>query len=98
MKKLFAMTAIAVRLFLSSCADKKTINGVTYRPYGLLNEDACKNDSIEYTASGKAIFSGIFWSECCLIPTVYTFGFNLWEPVRKKSNKTNHGVVKLAKK
>ena len=43
MKKI--IIALSLVVALSSCADKKTIDGVTYRPYGLLNESTCKNDS-----------------------------------------------------
>lgn len=68
-------------LLFSSCADKKTINGVTYEPYGLISEDEEKVEGIHYSLSGQAAFSGIFFSEMLLIPTFYTFGYNLYEPV-----------------
>lgn len=82
-------------MLLISCADKKTIKGVTYRPYGLFNESTQKNDSIKYQVSGWAVVSGLVFSELFFIPTIYTFGFNLYEPVVLKSegNELN-GVVK----
>ena len=79
MKKYFLFSLLTVLLF-TSCADEKTINGITYRPYGLLNEGSCKNDSIYYEVSGKAALSGVIFSEVFFIPTLYTFGFNLYEP------------------
>ena len=95
MKKVIVTLAAIVAL--TSCADKKTIDGVTYRPYGLINEGSCKNDSIYYEVSGWAAASGVLFSEVFFIPTVYTFGYNLWEPVCKKSQ-INHnseaGVIK----
>ena len=81
MKQLFL--ALCFVLVLASCADEKTIDGVTYRPYGLLNESTCKNDSIEYEVSPWAVASGIIFFEL-IVPPVYTFGFNLFEPVSKK--------------
>ena len=81
MRKLISL--ILVSIVLISCADKKVINGVEYRPYGILNEDAYKCDSIQYSPSGAAICSGIIFCEC-IIPPVYVFGFNLWEPIRSK--------------
>jgi hypothetical protein len=95
MKKVIVTLAAIVAL--AACADKKTIDGVTYRPYGLINEGSCKNDSIHYEVSGWAAASGVLFSEAFLIPTVYTFGYNLWEPVCKKSqiNKASDtGIVK----
>lgn len=97
MKKLFfAMLAIATILTISSCAESKTIDGVTYRPYGLLNETTCKNDSIQYQASGWAIVSGVVFFEA-VVPPIYVFGFNLYEPVGKKKDYIKgdiKGVVK----
>lgn len=92
MKKLLSILGIAT-LLLTSCADNKTINGKTYRPYGILNEETCKNDSIQYEISGEAIVSGIIF--CVLIvPPIYTFGFNLWQPVGLKKDYQNGGIIK----
>ena len=92
MRKLSLVAIILSVVFLSSCADSKTINGKTYRPYGLLNEDEFKNDSIEYTISFGACVSGILFIEL-IIPTVYTYGFNLYEPIGVKNNYKEKGVI-----
>jgi hypothetical protein len=84
MKKLF-IVLIGLVVLITSCADKKTINGVTYRPYGLFNESTCKNDSIQYETSGWAVASGIVFFEV-IVPPIYTFGFNLYEPVGLKKD------------
>lgn len=83
MKKLILLFGIL--LILSSCADNKTINGHTYRPYGLLNQETCKNDSVQYEISGWAVFSGIVFVEC-IAPSIYVFGYNLYEPVGMKKD------------
>lgn len=95
--KSLKIAAVLASLFLvitlSSCADNKVIDGVTYRPYGLLNSDECKNDSIQYEVSGWACFSGIVFCEV-IVPPIYTFGYNLFEPVGKKAkNSKLKGVV-----
>lgn len=94
MKKIVTILLMSVILF-SSCADKKTIDGVTYRPYGLINEETCKNDSIQYQVSGWAFASGLVFCEL-IVPPIYVFGYNLWEPVGKKSDfktKNIKGIV-----
>lgn len=96
MKKVIVSLAV-IATVLASCAKSKTIDGVKYRPYGFINESSCKNDSIHYEVSGWAAASGIIFSEAFLIPTVYTFGYNLWEPIAKNSeieNNPNKGIVK----
>lgn len=76
-----------------SCADNKTIDGVTYRPYGFLNQNTCKNDSIQYQISGWAVCSGLIFCEL-IVPPVYVFGYNLYEPISKKSDIQNKGIIK----
>ena len=93
MKTIKTLLLVAMLFAMASCADNANIDGKTYRPYGLLNESTCKNDSIEYQISGYAVFSGIFWLGL-VAPPIYTFGFNLYEPVRKKGTPvSNKGVV-----
>jgi len=92
-KKFFLALAIVVSLV--SCADKKTINGIEYRPYGFLNESTAKNDSVQYALSGWAVASGVVFFEL-VVPPIYTFGFNLWQPIGLKSEikaKNLKGVV-----
>ncbi len=60
---------IAIMLF-TGCADNKTIENKEYRPYGLVNEEDCKNDSILYRVSYPACISGVLFSEFFLIPTI----------------------------
>ena len=83
-------------IMLSSCADNKEINGIEYRPYGLFNEDDCKNDSIHYDIAIDAAFSGVIFSELFLIPTVYTFGYNLYEPIclKRDYKRGTNSIVK----
>lgn len=92
----FAVLTISMILLSSSCADNKTIDGVTYRPYGLLNESTCKNDSVQYEVSGWAVVSGVLFFEV-IVPPIYVFGFNLYEPIGLKKDYDNgkiKGVIK----
>lgn len=70
-------------LILSSCAKSKVIDGINYRPYGFLNEEIYKDTSIVYEISGPAIVTSIIFCEI-VIPPVYSIGYNLYEPVKKK--------------
>lgn len=95
MKKIILFLAVSALLF-TSCADKKTINGVTYRPYGFLNESTCKNDSIQYEISGWAVVSSVIFCEM-IVPPIYSVGFNLWQPIGLKKDYVNckaKGVIK----
>jgi len=98
MKKLFlGALLIIMSISLFSCADSKTINGVTYRPYGIFNEGSAKNPNIHYEVSGEAVFSGVMFAEFFLIPTIYTFGYNIYEPkctMAEYNQNINNGVVK----
>ena len=94
MKKVFVLVTLVAVLFVS-CADEKTINGTTYRPYGLLNESTCKNDSIQYEISMAAVITSVLFCEV-IIPPIYSVGFNLWQPIglKRDINQELHGVVR----
>ena len=86
MKKINLIALIClVSIFFSSCAENKTIDGVTYRPYSFLNEETCKNDSVQYSISGWAVASGVIFAETIIVP-IYVFGYNLYEPVGLKKD------------
>jgi len=68
---------------LMGCGSTKSINGVEYDTYGLLNADAKKNPDIEYEVIWGNVFWGIVLSETIIAP-VYFFGFSIFEPVGKK--------------
>lgn len=90
MKKLL-FGLLAITILFSSCADNKEINGITYRPYGLLNESTCKNDSIQYEIDGWAVVSGLVFFEL-IVPPIYVFGYNVYEPVGLKSAYKNEAI------
>lgn len=81
MKKLLFILILSILQF--SCADDKFIGGVKYRPYGLFNENECRNPNIRYAIAPDAVFAGVIFSEFLFIPTIYVFGYNLYEPVGK---------------
>lgn len=82
MKKVMFLFLLGIVL-LSSCAESKTIDGKVYKPYGLFNEDTYKNDSIVYELSPGSVICSIIFIETVFVP-VYTVGWDLYEPVRKK--------------
>lgn len=71
-------------LLLVSCAEPKTIDGKTYQTYGLLNSDEFKSDSIAYKPSVGSVIVGVIFFETIIAP-IYIFGFDLYEPIAKKS-------------
>lgn len=77
--------SISSMLFLSACADSKTINGKEYEPYGILDQDDVKDPKIKY----KVVWGNVVWG-ALLVETVVApiviFGFYLWEPEKLKEN------------
>lgn len=90
MKKILLSLVIALALF-TSCADDKVIDGVRYRPYGFMNADDVKNDSIRYEASAGSVICGVIFFETVIAP-IYIFGFDTMQPVGKLDPKLK-GVV-----
>ncbi len=77
-------TIAMLLLLLTACADPKTIDGVTYQPYGLINEHEVKDEAILY----RPVVGNIVWS-CLLLQTFiapgYFVGYALFEPSGKKT-------------
>ena len=65
--------------------NEKSINGNTYKPYGLFNEEENKLDSIHYKISSSSIFLGIIFSETIIVP-IWIAGYSLFEPVCLKKD------------
>lgn len=79
MKKAIA-AVVGMALLLGACADSKTINGVTYEPYGLVTQGDKANPNIKY----KIVWGNVFWavvlSETVVAP-IYFVGWSIYEPV-----------------
>jgi major membrane immunogen (membrane-anchored lipoprotein) len=85
---------LASTLALAACgADDKTIDGVTYGTYGLVNKEEMRNPNIQYEISGWSIFWSIVFSETIIAP-VYFIGWDLYQPVGKKDPNAVPGQVK----
>ncbi len=79
---------IFVLLILSAaCANPKDIelNGQvrTFEPYGWMNEEEYKNDSIYYKVNTGNVVWSLIGVETVIIPVLLT-GNSLYEPVRVK--------------
>ena len=83
MKFLVVMISILAVLFVG-CADNKTMNGVEYETYGLINKHEIADECVEYRTSIGNVILGIILIETVVFP-VYFFGFSLYEPVALKS-------------
>ena len=81
MKNLIILICL-VALVAGGCASSKNIDGKTYEPYGVFNQDSHKDPSILYEVSFGSVAVAIIFSETLIAP-VYVVGWCLWEPVRK---------------
>ena len=91
MKKIkFIVDVLLLLMFISiliSCSKPITIEidnkQVVVEPYGWINEDAVKNDSVVYVPNAGDIVWSIVGIETIVIPIILT-GYDMYEPVRKK--------------
>ena len=74
-------------LTLCSCADEKTLNGVTYKPYGWMDKNRYKSDKVIYEVSTGNIVWSILLYETIVAPVVLT-GMSLYKPVALKCDST----------
>jgi len=94
MKRTLLVLALASTLLLTACgAEEKTIDGVKYGTYGVVNATEMKNPNIHYELSGWSIFWSIVFSETIIAP-VYFIGWDLYEPISKKDPNWVPGQVK----
>ena len=75
---------IAASIALAGCARPKTICGVEYGSYGLLDADDKKNPDVEYEVVWGNVFWGVVLLESVIAP-IYFAGFSLFQPVGPKS-------------
>jgi hypothetical protein len=77
--------ALALVLFLTSCADSKRLPGngsdrEVVEPYGFLNEDTTRLDCVDYEPSIGNVIWGIILIETIVVP-LYINLFSIYEPV-----------------
>lgn len=78
---------------LTGCGNTKTINGIEYDTYGLLNKDDKNNPEIQY----ELIWGNIIWGAILcetIVGPIYFYGFSIWEPVGEKTGTTGEVVRK----
>jgi len=78
MKKL--ITILIILIIFIGCSDSKTIDGITYQPYGLLNKEEKRDPNIEYNLVFGNLVWGVILIETIIAP-IYFFGFDIFEPV-----------------
>lgn len=81
-----ARTVVALTLMgivLSGCAKSRVFEGVEYKPYGVVNEQAVKNEKVCYVVSAGSVIVGVIFVESVIAP-MYVFGWDLMEPIRLK--------------
>jgi hypothetical protein len=94
MKRTLICLALASTMLLAACgADEKTIGGVTYGTYGLMNKSEMQNPNIQYEISGWSIAWSIIFCETIIAP-VYFIGWDMYQPVAKKDPNWVPGQVR----
>lgn len=87
MKKAILFCGLMSVMLLASCADSKEfiINNqdVLVEPYGWMNKEALKNDSVIYKVNTGNVIWSVLGFETIVLP-LYLTGTELYEPVRKK--------------
>ena len=73
------MPFLAASLLLTACAEDKTINGVTYEPFGLVTESDKRNPEVEYKVDWPNVVCAVIFFETIIVP-IYVFGWALQEP------------------
>lgn len=97
MNRSLLAAVLASALLLTACgAENKTINGVTYGTYGLVNEHEMHNPKIQYEISGWSIFWSVIFCETVVVP-IYFIGWALYQPIGVKDPNWVPGQVNLAK-
>lgn len=76
------LTLLLTAALLAGCASEKVIDGHTYEPYGLFNEET-KAANVQYRISKGNVLWSIAGFETLIIP-VWLIGFELYEPVDSK--------------
>ena len=79
----------ALALSLTACAKPMNINGVTYRPYGLINASERQNPNVEYDISIGNLVWSVLLCETIIAP-VYFFGWDIMKPVGPKTSQVPH--------
>lgn len=76
MKKVMSCALLVVAL--SSCANSKKIDGITYESYGIFNDEK-KNPKIKYNIVWGNVLWSVILSETIIAP-VYFIGFSISKP------------------
>ena len=72
--------AMALALAVTACASDKTIDGVTYKPYGLADAEYLRSDKVRYEVVWANVVWSVFCFETAFVP-IWLVGWQLYEPV-----------------
>ena len=76
---------LAATLLLTGCEEnRKTIDGITYDTFGLITAADKQNPNIEYDVEWGNVVLAVIYFETIIAP-IYVFGFDLFEPVGRKT-------------
>jgi hypothetical protein len=87
MKRFTMIMMMFVVLFTTSCADSLKVDGKTYRPYGFMDEEEFKDPNVVYKPHAPNIVGAIIFSETLIFP-IYVLGWEFYEPVGLKNDRT----------
>lgn len=93
MRKYIAIFMCLILLTLTvGCGDPRTINGITYDTWGLINKGDKENPDVQYKVNIPSIVVAVLLVETIIVP-IYILGFNFMEPVGAKNHSLPKGAI-----
>lgn len=93
MKRYIAIFMCLILLTLiTGCGDPRTIDGITYDTWGLINKGDKENPDVQYKVNIPSIVVAVLLVETIIVPA-YILGFNCMEPVGAKDHSLPKGAI-----
>lgn len=98
MKRYIAIFMCLILLtFIAGCGNPRTVDGITYDTWGLINKGEKHNPQIRYRANIPSIILAVLFVETIVVP-IYVIGFNFMEPVGAINPNLPKGAIGSSKK
>ena len=78
MKNLVIGLSLFSLLFMG-CADNKTMHGMEFETYGIVNKNEIRDECVKYKVSVGNMVWSVLTLQTLILP-IYFVGYSLWEP------------------